>query len=398
MPWKETSSMHQRSLFIADYTRKLFPLAELCRRFGISRKTAYKWIDRYEAYGPPALVDRSHRPLRCPNATPPDIVELLLEARRRRPRLGPKKLLTMLANRHPDLKWPAISTVCDILKRNGLVTSPRRRRPLGHPGKPTISMTEPNETWAADFKGHFKTGDAVYCYPLTVTDGFSRYILACTALLTTSHQCSQPVFQKLFYEFGLPKIIRTDNGVPFATPALGRLSRLSVWWIRLGIYPELIEPSHPEQNARHERMHRTLKDETARPPSRDKNTQQERFDSFRTFFNTERPHESLGQKTPDTFYRASDRVFPSKLPQVEYPGHFEIRRVSRNGGIRWNSNWVCVSHVLAEEYVGFEEIDDGIWEVHFGPFRLGRMDERELKIVDDQGRKYRKNVLPITPE
>jgi len=193
-------------------------------------------------------------------------------------------------------------------------------------------------------------------------------------------------------------MIRTDNGAPFATTAIGRLSRLSVWWVRLGIFPELIEPAHPEQNGRHERMHRTLKAETVRPPAADKQKQQDRFDDFRQRYNHERPHESLGQQTPASVYQPSGRAFPSRLPKIEYPGHFEVRRVSRNGGVRWHSEWVCVSHVLGEEYVGFEEIDDGLWEVFFGPVRLGRFDERDSKIEDNRGRKYRKNVLPMSPD
>lgn len=398
MPWKETSPMDQKMLFIADHTLNLFSVTELCDRFGISRKTGYKWIDRYQEKGPEGLAERSHRPLHCPHATPAEITDAILEARGLHPGMGPKKLLALLRKRHPDWKWPAISTASDILKRNGLITSPRRRRKIGHPGRPLTPMTKPNEIWTADFKGHFRTGDGFYCYPLTVADGFSRYLLACQGLLAPSHYNSFPIFERLFREYGLPMIIRTDNGAPFATTALGRLSRLSVWWIRLGIFPELIEPGHPEQNPRHERMHRTLKHATTRPPAPDLAGQQKKFDVFRNFFNHERPHESLGQETPASVYSPSERAFPNRLPKIEYPAHFEVRRVSRNGGIRWHSNWVCVSHVLGEEYVGLEEIDNGLWEVYFGPLRLGRFDERDFRIEDNRGRKMRKNVLPINTE
>lgn len=259
-------------------------------------------------------------------------------------------------------------------------------------------MTAPNEIWTADFKGHFRTRDGVYCYPLTVVDGYSRYLLGCQGLYSTSHRDSKPVFRRLFQEYGLPQILRTDNGVPFATTALGRLSQLSVWWIRLGIYPELIEPAQPQQNGRHERFHRTLKAETARPPSGHLASQQRRFNTFREEYNEERPHEALGQNVPASRYRASQRSFPKRLPTIEYPGHYEKRLVSRNGGIRWNSNWVNVSHVLGGEYVGLEEIDNGLWDVYFGPLKLGRLDESDLRIEDSLGKKSRRRLLPMSPD
>jgi transposase len=256
--------MDQKTLFVADHLRALFSMTELCERFGISRKTGYKWLARFQTEGPAGLVDRYRRPKSCPHQTPQSVVDAVLEARRRHPSWGAKKLLTILRGRHPDWPWPARSTVCDILKREGRIAPGRRRRRPGHPGKPQTPMTAPNQIWTADFKGQFRSGDGQYCYPLTVADGFSRYILGCQGLLSPSLKGTQTVFKRLFREFGLPRIIRTDNGAPFATCAIRRLSRLSIWWIRLGIYPELIEPLHPEQNGRHERMHRTLKAETAR--------------------------------------------------------------------------------------------------------------------------------------
>jgi transposase InsO family protein len=390
--------MTQKILFIADCARELDSVSEVCRRYGVSRKTGYKWIERFKERGLEGLAERTRRPLHFARSTPTEIIDRILKARGRHPDWGAKKLLWLLDQQDPEIHWPPRSTVCDILKRNGLVPPQRRRRKPSHPGRPTTPMTTPNEIWTADFKGKFKTGNGVYCYPLTVEDGFSRYLLDIQSFLSPSHQLTQPAFERLFREYGLPKIIRTDNGAPFATTAIGRLSRLSVWWIRLGIFPELIEPGHPEQNPRHERMHKTLKHDTTRPPSEDHHAQQKRFDTFRHYYNHERPHESLGQRTPASVYQPSERSFPKRLPKIEYPGHFELRRVSRNGGIRWHSKWVCVSHVLAEEYVGFEEIDDGLWEVFYGPVRLGRFNERISKIEDDQGRKYRKNVLPMSPD
>lgn len=306
MPWRETSPMDQRRRFIADYQRHFFSVSELCVRFG----------------------------------------DALLAARHRHPTWGAKKLLRILSRKHPDWEWPARSTCCDVLKRHGLVTSPRRRRFPSHPGRPVTPMTAPNEIWTADFKGQFLMTDGTYCYPLTVVDGYSRYLLACQGLPSTRIAGAWPVFRRLFEEYGLPRIIRTDNGVPFATTVLGRLSPLSVWWIRLGIFPELIEPAHPEQNGRHERMHRTLTAEATRPPSGNLSAQQQRFNRFRTEYNEERPHEALDQQTPASIYRPSRRQLPRTLPPIDYPGHFEVRLVSRNSGIRWEKHWVCVTHTL----------------------------------------------------
>lgn len=397
MPWRETLLMDQRVQFIADYQREVFDLADLARRYGISRKTAYKWIDRYEAEGPPGLRDRSRRPAHCPHETPTAIVHALLDLRRRHPTWGAKKLLKVLATRQPTWLLPARSTVCDQLDRAGLVTTPPRRRVPGHPGRPLTAMTAPNGIWTADFKGQFKTRNGLYCYPLTIVDGFSRYLLACQGLLSTAVVGARPTFLRLFREYGLPDMIRTDNGVPFATTALGRLSTLSVWWIRLGILPELIEPASPQQNGRHERMHRTLKAEATRPPSANLQAQQVRFNRFRQEYNDDRPHEALDQETPASCYRPSKRELPRHLAPMEYPGHFEVRLVSRNSGIRWKKRWVCVTHTLAGEYVGLEEIGDGLWDVYFGPVKLGRMDERRQQIEDHKGRFARK-VLPMSPD
>jgi putative transposase len=392
MPWSQTSPMDQRTKFIADYLRECFSITELCERYGVARKSGYKLIDRYLRYGPAGLEERSRKPHHSPNETDPEIVVALLEVRRRHPSWGAKKLLRVVHRRH--LRWalPGRSTVCDILSRHGMVAKKRQRRQLGHPGKPSSLILAPNDLWCADYKGQFRTGNGRYCYPLTVTDGFSRYLLGCQGLSSTAVAEAKPVFTRLFREFGLPKRIRTDNGVPFATNTLARLSSLSAWWVRLGIVPELIEPGKPQQNGRHERMHRTLKAETTRPPANSLRAQQGKFDRFREEFNHERPHEALDQQTPAACYRASLREMPSKLPPLEYPDRFEVRYVSANGGIRWNRRWVNVSIVCVGEYVGLEEIDDGIWEVYFGPLKLGRLNERRMLIEDEFGRLKRHNV------
>lgn len=386
MPWRQTSPMDQKTQFIADDLRDRLSMTELCELYSVSRKTGYKWVDRSLTHGPQGLEARSRRPSTSPRHTPDYVVAAILEARQRHPSWGAKKLVSILSIRHPRWPWPARSTVCDILRRHGLIPRTRKRRSIGHPGKPISPMGAPNAVWSADFKGHFKTGDGRYCYPLTITDGYSRFLLACQALSSTSVAEAKPVFTRVFKEFGLPQRIRTDNGVPFATNTLARLSQLSAWWVRLGILPEFIEPGKPHQNGRHERMHRTLKADTTRPPGATLRAQQQQFNHFRDEFNHERPHEALDMHTPAACYDPSSRKMPTKLPPLEYPDRFEVRYVSANGGIRWNHQWVNVSHVCVGEYVGLEEIDDGVWNVYFGPLKLGRLLERHMRIEDAYGR------------
>lgn len=392
MPWSTTTPMDQRTQFIADYLREALTITELCDLYGVSRKTGYKWIERYLRQGPLGLQERSRRPKVSPHATAEEIVQAFLAARRRHPAWGAKKLLAIIGKRHPHWELPGRSTVCDILARHGMVPKKRARRRIGHPGKPTSLLLAPNDCWSADYKGQFRLGNGQYCYPLTVTDNVSRYLLGCQALHSTAVAEAKPVFTRLFREFGLPKRIRTDNGVPFATNTLARLSRLSAWWVRLGVLPELIEPGKPQQNGRHERMHRTLKAHTTRPSANSLAAQQRKFNRFRAEFNEERPHEALDQETPTSRYSASRREMPNKLPALEYPDRFEVRYVSANGGIRWHNGWLNVSIVCAGEYVGLEEIDDGVWNVYFGALKLGRLLERHMKIEDEYGRLKRHNV------
>jgi putative transposase len=396
MPWRQVDAMTERFQFIRDARQRLVTFTDLCALYGISRVTGYKWLHRAEQSGLDFLEELSRRPHSCPHATSPALTARLLEARRHHPSWGPRKLLALLRRqdrrRGHELPWPARSTVAELLRRNGLTTPRRRRAVRGHPGRPLTPMTAPNVIWTADYKGQFKLGDGSYCFPLTVQDGFSRYLLGCRGLTSTTTTECRPVLERLFQEYGLPEILRTDNGVPFATGALGRLSQLSAWWIRLGIYPELIEPAHPEQNGRHERMHRTLKRAPARPPAPTRRRQQQRFDLFRDEYNAVRPHEALADATPASLYTGSPRPYPSTLPPLEYPPHFEVRLVSAKGGIRWLNGWVNVSHVLAGEHVGFEEIDDGEWDLYFGRMKLGRFHERLRRVEDVHGRLARKRV------
>ena len=367
--------MEERLQFVAEYLDGVATMTELAADYGISRETGYTWVRRYTAEGPAGLHDRSRRPHSHPNATSLAVIDALVAARRRHPTWGPKKLLT---HDWPLAERPARSTASAILKRAGLVERRRHRRRPGHPGRPPNVIAAPNVLWTIDFKGHFRTGDRRWCYPLTLLDSCSRYVLACHALRSTQTQPVRAVLEHAFREFGLPERIRSDNGVPFAAAwAAARVSTLSVWWVRLGIVPELIEPGRPAQNGRHERFHRTLKRETTRPPASSLRAQQQRFDAYRAHFNTERPHEALGQQPPHAVYTASARHYPRRLPPLVYPADSVVRRVDESGSVRWAPGIrVYVSRVLTDEAIAFRPIADGVWAVYFGPLVLGHYDER----------------------
>ena len=390
MPFQQTRVMDERRRFIDDVHRSLLSFAELCRRYGISRKTGYKWLERWEQHGPSGLEDRRSRPHTCPWSTAPEVTEAILEVRRAHPTYGAKKVAWFLERHRPELLLPSRTTIHNILHRNGLVPKRRPRVRRWHPGRPTAEAAAPNAIWTTDFKGQFRTRDGRYCYPLTVQDMHSRFLIGCQGLLDTSIAGAQPVFRKLFREFGLPERIRSDNGAPFAANALGRLSRLSVWFVRLGIIPEFIEPSSPYQNGKHENMHLVLKREATRPPRSNLKAQQAVLDQFRSEYNGLRPHEALEGAVPRDLYRPPTRPLPRRLQPLTYPAHFELRRVSKNGGIRWYNQWVNVSSLLGEQYVGFEEVDLGLFDVYFGPIWLGRFVEAKLRIFDNLGRGKRR--------
>ncbi len=375
--------MLQRARLIALHSDGLYSVADLAARAGVSRKTAYKWIARYADGGAEALADRSHATRGHPATTPAKVEGLVVAARQKHPSWGPRKLLLWLAGRHPDVALPAASTVGTILKRHGLVEPRRRRRVAAHPGSRPLVADAPCDVWTADYKGQFKTRDGVYCFPLTVCDAHSRYVLACEGHGSVKQSGALRVFDRLFHEHGLPLSIRTDNGVPFATQAICGLSRLSVRWIKLGITPDRIEPGKPQQNGQHERMHRTLKAEAARPPEADMAAQQRRFDTWRAEFNDERPHDGIGGATPTSRYAPSDAeraARASVLPEPEYPAHAEIRRVSRCGTFKMKGHQRFLSQALANEPVAFEEIADGVWSLHFYAVELGRFDERDYQL------------------
>jgi transposase InsO family protein len=380
MPWTETNPMNERVKFIAAFLEADETFVELCERFGISRKQGYKWRDRYESGGVEALKDRSRAPHHHPNAVSRATVELILAARKKHPRWGPKKLLVVLRRRHTTTQFPATSTVGLILGKHGLVGRPRRvRRNQKYVG-PLRTYEKANAIWCADFKGHFPI-DGERCSPLTISDGFSRYLLRCVALKSSTCAPVKRVFERAFREFGLPDNIRTDNGPPFSTLAAGGLSRLAVWWIRLGINPERILPGRPDQNGRHERMHRTLKAETARPPRSSFRSQQRAFDAFLHEYNNVRPHEALGQVTPASLYTPSLRPYPRTLLEPEYPDHFRVERAYPNGVISIGAVQFYLSQCLAGELVGLEQVNDEVWKVYFGPIALGVIDAHRAKRI-----------------
>jgi transposase InsO family protein len=381
MPWQELLPVNLRMHFVTDWQTGCWTMTELCADYQISRKTGYKWLERHDTSGPAGLHDRSSRPHHSPQATDPALVAALMAVRQRHPRWGAKKLLAVAQRQDRDAAWPSRSTVCDLLKARGLVAL-RRRREGPRPGlsSPLALIRSVNEVWTTDFKGHFRTGDGVYCYPLTLRDGFSRFVLRCDALPGPTYAATRPRFERAFAEYGLPQRIRSDNGGPFASTGLARLSRLSVWWMRLGIIPERIALGHPEQNGSHEQFHSVLKSDTARPPAPHARAQQRRFDRFCAEYNHERPHEALQDAVPASCYHPSPRPLPRELPALEYPGHLEVRRVSTIGQVSWRGAPLFISEALAGADIALEEVDDALWTIRFASVVLGRLDDRSRRI------------------
>lgn len=373
MPWKECSVMDERLRFVARLLDG-DSMTDVCRDFGISRKTGYKIFSRYKDHGVEALTDRSRRPVRYANQLPSQIESLIVTLKQEKPHWGARKIRELLVRRlDGDIRIPAKSTIHAVLHRHGLVKGigrPRRRAQ----GTPLSAGLAPNDLWCADFKGEFKLGNGHYCYPLTVTDHASRYVLLCEALDSVRENMAITAFEQLFLERGLPAAIRSDNGVPFASAnSLFNLSKLSVWWLRLGINIERIKPGHPQQNGRHERMHLTLKKEATRPPGANSLQQQAKFDAFVSEFNNERPHEALGMRMPAEAYTPSTRPYVG-LPELRYPLHDKDVLVTACGRICMHRKRVNLSTVLAGQRVGIKEVDEGIWIVTFMQYDLGFID------------------------
>jgi transposase InsO family protein len=382
MPWKETTMLDDRVMFISDYLTQDYTVADLCRIYQISRKTAYKFISRYDEFGPEGLHDLARAPRSHPNETTEQMQDLIVNLRTQHPTWGPRKLRAVLGRDWHDIGPPAASTIGAILLRNGLTTPARRR--TNQRATPSLALSTPdapNHVWCADFKGHFTLANGQRCYPFTLTDAYSRLLIRCQALAQPDTDSTKPLWVAAFREYGLPDVIRTDNGAPFATTGLGGLSLLSIWWIKLGIRPQRIKPGKPQQNGQHERMHRTLKAEATKPPQANLRSQQKVFDRFRHEYNNLRPHEALDQETPASVYVPSPRQYPLRLPEVQYPSGTLVRKVHHNGCLRRKGDEIFVSQTLAGEPVGLRQLDEHHWALYFGPLPLAILDAHHGTLV-----------------
>jgi transposase InsO family protein len=372
--------MEEKLRFVFDYERDEESMRDLCRRYRIARETGYVWLRRYRERGVAGLVELGRGPERHPNQTPVATEQAVLELRQAHMRWGPRKLKRVLERDEPGRCWPAASTMGEIVKRAGLVVPRKRRRTTAPYRDPLAHADGPNRVWCADFKGWFRTEDGTRIDPLTISDAHTRYLLRCQAVAKTDTERVRAIFEAAFREYGLPQAIRTDNGAPFASMAIGGLSRLAVWWIKLGIVPERIEAGHPEQNGRHERLHRTMKQETAMPPAANRRAQQRALDRFRQEYNEVRPHEALGMQTPASVYAPSPRQFPAQVPEVEYPDTMLVRQIHSKGHFRWRHHDVFLSEVLWGERVGLLPLDGRWFAVYFASVPIARFDSRFGKV------------------
>ena len=373
--------MEEKLRFILEYEQRERTMTELCQRYQITRETGYVWVRRYRAIGLEGLLERSRARQQHENQTPGDIERMVLELRQAHMRWGARKLKRVLEDNEPGRVWPAASTIGALLKRAGLVVERRKRHKTPPYSEPLAHADGPNRVWCADFKGWFRTGDGERIDPLTISDAYSRYLFRCQAVEKTDTARVQAIFEAAFREYGMPAAIRTDNGAPFASRALAGLSRLAVWWMKLGIVPERIEAGHPEQNGRHERMHRTLKQEVTQPAAANRREQQRVMDRFRQEYNQLRPHEALGMETPAAVYQSSPRRFPVRLPEPEYPETMLVRSVQQHGRIEWKKQEVFVSEVLWGERIGFLPVDEHLYTVYFCQFPIARFDSRHAYLM-----------------
>src|SRR5271165_296877 len=393
MPWKASSVMEEKVRFVLEYERDEQSMTELCEGFGVSRETGYVWLRRYRALGLEGLLELNRAAKRHPNQTPAAIEQGVLELRQAHMRWGPRKLKRVLERDQAGRAWPAASTMGALLKREGLVVARKKRRKTAPYTEPLAHADGCNRVWCADFKGWFRSGDGERIDPLTISDAYSRYLLRCQAVAKTDTERVRAIFEAAFREYGMPQAIRSDNGAPFASCGLGGLSRLAVWWIKLGIVPERIEAGHPEQNGRHERMHRTLKLDLR--PAQDWRGQQRELDRFRHDYNQVRPHEALGMQTPASVYQPSPRPYPERLPEIEYPDTMQVRTVKSHGHFRWKKHDVFLSEVLWGEPVGLLPVDDGLYTVYFAHMPVALFEQRTRKtyrLPSGKGMQTRRSV------
>lgn len=381
MPWKVSGVVEKRQQFVEQWRLKQFNMTELCARHGISRQTGYNTLARYRRGGWEALREGSRAPRRHPNQTSVPLEDGIVQLRRAHMRWGPRKLKAWLEQRQPQQAWPAASTMGELLRREGLVQARKKRRRVEPYTAPFAEACAPNRVWCADFKGWRRSGDGERIDPFTVSDACSRYLLRCQAVDKTDYAQVRSILEAAFREYGMPLALRTDNGAPFASGALRGLSRLTLWLMKLGIVHERIQPAHPEQNGRHERLHLTMQQETMQAMAANRRAQQRRFDQFRRDYNQQRPHEALGMRTPESCYQPSPRTFPARLPVPEYPAHMQVRKVGDRGAITWRGHrHLFLSKVLLGEWVGLEAVDDRWWMIYFAQFPLARLDNHTARV------------------
>jgi putative transposase len=380
MCWRASEVVDQRKKFVREYESGEWTMAELCRFYEISRESGYKWLKRSRSEGEAGLQDRSRGAHFHPNQTSAKIEQQVLQLRRLHPTWGARKLLFRLRHQQPGVVWPAASTIGELLKREGLAVRRHNRHKMPPYTQPLGHAKKPNQVWCADFKGWFRTLDQQRIDPLTISDAASRYLLRCQAVEKTDTSRVRAIFEAAFREYGLPLAMRTDNGPPFASRAIAGLSLLALYLMKLNIVPERIAPGHPEQNGRHERMHRTLKAETARPPAAHPRAQQKAFDHFQRIYNEQRPHQALDMKTPACCYTPSARVYPSRLPQPEYDSDMQVRKVGPCGTFGWKGEKIFISETLTNEPIGLELIEEDLWMVHFAAFPIALFDSYRLVI------------------
>lgn len=381
MPWKTVKPMDQKIQLIADWQTEQLSITALSQKYNVSRPTAYKWINRYQQLGIDGLKEQDKTPVYSPHQTPNDIVNLIIKEKRKNKNRGPKKVLAQLKKKYPRIKWPSANTVGNWLKKYGLVKRKKRRRPVPPYTEPFLECQESNAVWSADYKGQFFTKDKKICYPLTISDNYSRYLIKCQGLPGPRYQETKTVFEAAFREYGLPYAIRTDNGTPFAGRSAGGLSRLMVWWIQLGIKPERIKKANPQQNGRHERMHRTLKEETLNPIAYSLKEQQRSFNWFCFDYNNYRPHEALGQNTPSIYYKKSTRLYLEKPIIPDYDLCYKVRKVRYSGEIKFKNKMYGLTTLLTGQPVGLKQTTEDAWNVYYSFYKVATIDLRKNKII-----------------